>query len=220
MSKSIRSIAVAVAMVLGLCAPAVAQDKLFKDFAYDSPQKACTEAKGFYDCTDDVGATAMCKDDVDFIGQKFTLALVFSNAKLITVSLVSSFDQHLYASAVAALGQSFVLAAMSDGKTQLDLFELKGRSSSREDFVAKVASYEHSGTDSGDFTYTFFEGIDSSKAHSNMGEMLTTSATNLRCAELMLTGQDANTGVVVRFSFPNLEVAKVQAAAQKPVEAF
>lgn len=220
MSKIMGSIAVALAMALGVCGSATAQDNLFKDFAYGSPQKAYTEAEGFYDCTQYVGANALCRDDVDFIDQKFSLALYFSEARLVSVSLVSQFDPDLYASALAALRQSFTLVAMSDGKSHLDVLELKRRWSSNEDYLAKLSRYESAGAKSGNFTFTFFEGVDGSRNYPNMRAMLSASVRNIRAAELLLTGQGADTGVVISFSFPNLEAAKANVAAQKPVHAF
>ncbi|MNQ97076.1 hypothetical protein D3C85_1127070 [compost metagenome] len=50
--------------------------------------------------------------------------------------------------------------------------------------------------------------------------MLNGSADNIRCAELMLTGEGADSALYIRFSFPNLEMEKAEAAAQKPVESF
>ena len=200
MARTIVSAGTTLAMLLGMCAAAAAQDNLFKDFTYGSPQKAYTEAKGFYDCTEYVGAAAMCKDDVDFNGEKFSLALFFSDAKLTTVSLVSRFDQDLYASALGALRQSLTLVAMSDGKTQLDLFELKWRSPGQEDYAARLSSYERAGAKSGDFTYTFLEGVDVRSNYPSMSAMLSASVRSIRAAELLLTGQGEDAGVVINFS--------------------
>jgi len=212
MAKTRVCAGVALAIGLGMCATVSAHDYLFKDFAYGSPQKTYTQAKGFYDCTEYVGATAMCKDDVDFNGERFSLALYFSDAKLTTLSLVSTFDPDLYASAMQALRQAFTLVAMSDGKSRLDLLELAGQSSSKADVAAKVSSYENAGARSGDFTYTFFENVDGTRQYSSMNAMLAASAKNLRAAQLLLTGQGAEAGVVISFSFPNLEATTTKAA--------
>lgn len=199
---------------------ASAADNLFKNYVYDSPLSAYTEADGYYDCSADIGGTAMCLDDVDFIGHKFTVALVFSSSKLIIVSLVSPFDQTLYATAVGSIGKTFRLSALSDGKSQLDIIELAANATSRNAFESKLTNYESGAMSGGEITYTFFEGVDRDKKYSNATNLMAASPDNIRAAEIMLSGEGAEASVIIRFSFPKLEAKKVLAAAQKPVESF
>ncbi|MDD1015910.1 hypothetical protein [Pseudomonas rubra] len=220
MSKKMGSLGLALAITLGASPSAMAEAKLFKDFAFDSPRSAYTEAKGYYDCSEDLLAPAMCKDDVDFIGHKFTLALVFAGGKLSTVSLISDFDQELYTNAMTALSKTFMLSSMSDANTQLDLIELANSARSRDDYLTRYTRYEEVGVAAGDFTYTFLEGADTSKKYSSVPTLLNGSADNIRSAELMLTGEGADSALYIRFAFPNLEMKKAEAAAEKPVESF
>lgn len=220
MSKRMGSIGFALAMLMGASPSVMAENKLFKDIVYDSPLSTFSEAKGYYDCSEGVGAVAVCKDDVDFIGHKFTMALVFSGDKLTTVSLVSDYEQALYDAAMAALNKSFTLSMMSDGKSQLDLVELARQSRNRDEFLTKFTSYAELGTAAGDFSYTFLEGADTVNKYASMTMMLLGSPDSTRSAELVLTGEGADATLVIRFSFPKLELNKAHAAAQKPVESF
>jgi len=66
---------------------AFAEEKLFKNYVYQTPLAKFAEATGYYDCSEDVSGTARCIDDVDFLEEKFTVALIFSGDKLMMVSL-------------------------------------------------------------------------------------------------------------------------------------
>jgi hypothetical protein len=199
---------------------ASASETLFKTYTYESALSGYTEADGYYDCSADVGGTAMCVDDVDFLGHKFTAALIFSSAKLIMVSLLSPFDQSLYATAIGSIGKTFSLSALSDGKSQLDIVQLAATASNRDEFTAKLSNYEAGALSGGQMTYTFFEGVDRKKKYPNVTSLMQASPDNIRAAEILLTGEGAEAALVIRFSFPKLEAYKVTAAAKKPVESF
>lgn len=199
---------------------ASAADKLFKNYVYDSPASAYTEVAGYYDCSADIGGNALCLDNVDFIGHKFTAALIFSNSKLTVLSLVSPFDQTLSATAMGAIAKTFRLAGLSDGKSQLDIIELASSTSSNDAFESKLSNYESSAMSGGQVTYTFLEGLDRSKKYSNVLKLLESSPDNVRSAEIMLSGKGPEAALIIRFSFPKLEANKVKAAALNPVESF
>lgn len=214
-----------VGLVLGLglfggAFSASASDNLFKSYAYESPVSAYKKLKGYYDCSEEVGGTALCLDDVDFLGHKFTAALIFSNSKLIMVSLISPFDQSLYATTIGSIGKTFSLSALTDGKSQLDMVQLAAKSSSREEFASKVSNYESAALNGGNLVYTFLEGVDRNKKFTSLTSLLEASPENIRVAEVVLAGEGVESGLVIRFSFPKLEAKKVAAAAKKPVESF
>jgi hypothetical protein len=81
---------------------AATKEKLFKNYVYQFPLANYTEAGDYYDCSEDIGGTVRCIDDVDFLEEKFTVALVFSGDKLIMV------DQDLYGKAIAGFSKTFV----------------------------------------------------------------------------------------------------------------
>ncbi|CAN7365279.1 hypothetical protein LJR277_002098 [Pseudomonas sp. LjRoot277] len=219
MLKRIASFAFAAAGIFAFAQSAAAEEKLFKNYVYQSPLANYTEAAGYYDCSEDVGGTARCIDDVDFLEEKFTVALVFSGDKLIMVSLISPFDQDLYGKAIAGLSKTFTLVSMTDDKSMLDVVEVAKKVSSKDELTAKLSNFEQVGLTSGSLTYTFLEGVNA-KGQPNAVSALNASPENIRSAELVLAGEGADAGVLIRFSFPRLEANKIIQAAKKPVEAF
>lgn len=218
LKKVASSILVAGAM-LASAQGAFAEEKLFKNYVYQTPLAKFTEAAGYYDCSEDVGGTARCIDDVDFLEEKFTVALIFSGDKLMMVSLISPFDQNLYVKAIAGLSKSFTLVSMSDDKSVLDLVDTTRKAKSREEFSAKITNFEQVGLTAGNLTYTFLEGVNA-KGQPNAVSALATAPENTRSAELVLAGQGADAGLLIRFTFPRLEANKILAEAKKPVEDF
>ena len=219
MLKKIASFAFVAAGIFAFAQSAAADEKLFKNYVYQSPLANYTEAAGYYDCSEDVGGTARCVDDVDFLEEKFTVALVFSGDKLIMVSLISPFDQDLYGKAIAGLSKTFTLVSMTDDKSVLDVIEVARKVSSKDELTAKLSNFEQVGLTSGSLTYTFLEGVNA-KGQPNAVSALNASSENIRSAELVLAGEGADAGVLIRFSFPRLEANKIIQAAKKPVEAF
>lgn len=215
------SVILAASFALFICSKsAQAEDNLFKNYAYDSPLDSYTVEKGYYDCSEDVGGTARCIDDVDFIGNKFSAALVFSDGKLIMVSLFSPFDQALYSKALTTIAKTFTLVSMTDDKTLLDVLDLAATAKNQNEFQSKVANYESVGLSAGNLTYSFLEGNKVKSSYRNASSMLAAAPDATRSAELMLTGQGAEALLLVRFSYPKFEVNKARKASEEPAEAF
>jgi hypothetical protein len=220
MLKKIASFAFSAAGIFAFAQSAAAEEKLFKNYVYQSPLANYTEAAGYYDCSEDVGGKAKCIDDVDFLDEKFTVALVFAGDKLIMVSLISPFDQDLYGKAIVGLSKTFTLVSMTDDKSMLDVIEVAKKVSSKDELTAKLSNFEQVGlTSSGSLTYTFLEGVNA-KGQPNAVSALNASLENIRSAELILAGEGPDAGVLIRFSFPRLGANKVIQAAKKSVEAF
>ncbi|MFK3973595.1 hypothetical protein ACI2KS_23025 [Pseudomonas sp. NPDC087358] len=209
----------------GLCTAlashyASADDLLFKTYAHDSPITSYSSAQGYYDCTEDIGAKALCLNDVRFIDNSFTAILVFSADKLISVSLRASFDQNLYGKAIGALAQSFTLVTLADNKSQLDVVELGAKSSNKSDYATALTNYESVGLNSGNLTYTFMEKSIPTAGHKSFVSALAAAPNNVRAAELMLVSDGASNNMMIRFSLPKLEANKVLSEVKKPVEKF
>ena len=201
--------------------PAVAAEKLFKDYAYGAPSSEFTAAPGYYDCSADVGAGAICLDDVDFIGRKFTAALMFSDDKLYMLSLISEFDLDTYTKTMGALAKSFSLVAMADGSSQLDLVDLARKSASEVDFTAALNNYERVGLNAGNLTYSFIEGQNLlARKHANATVTLASVPDNSRTADLVVVSEGVGSAMGGRISFPKLEARKVEQAMAAPAEKF
>lgn len=199
---------------------ALADDNLFKGYAYNSPLESYSVAKGYYDCSEEIGGTARCIDDVDFIGNKFTAALIFSGGKLIMVSLFSPFDQELYTKAITTLSKTFTLVSMMDDTTLFDVIDLAATAKSKDEYRSKLTNFESVGLSTGNLTYTFLEGAEIKSNLRSAASMLAAAPDNVRCADLMLTGQGAEAALLIRFNYPKLEKNKAVEVSKEPVEAF
>jgi|GEM_PF-1130568 len=220
MSKKAGLVAVALGMLVAGSALA-ADNKLYKDFAYDAPKAGFVKAKGFFDCSADIGGDALCQENVDFIGHKFLQVLAFDGQKLKNVALVAQpFEQAVYASATAALSKGFVLAALANGTSQLDLIELAKKSANRNDYVTQLSNYESQSLNAGNLTYTFFEGVEMKKSYTSVAVMSMDMPENVRAAEMIVSEEGDESAIIIRFSFPKLDQKQFAEAAKKPVESF
>lgn len=217
LNKILPALVLGVSALFGLPA-AMAADTLFQGYAYESPYANYTKAKGYYDCSEQMGIKALCLDNVEFIGHKFSAALTFIDDKLNMVSLISIFDKALYEHAVDELGKSFSLSALSDASTQLDMFKLAA-STSGPAYGAKVKAFEESAFKSGSLTYSYVDSVgvtaDKKKSYRDMDAFFADAPDNFRAVELLVIGQTAETPLLIRFSFPKLDANKALEGLKK-----
>lgn len=210
------------ALALPLIAtPAAAEVKLFKKYAYGAPVSEFNTQPGYYDCSADVGPGAICLDDVEFVGSKFTAALVFSGDKLYMLSLIREFDNDTYTKTMGALAKSFSLVAMAGADSQLDLVDLARKSSNAGEFTAAINNYESVGLNAGNLTYSFIEGPNLlARKHANAAVALASVPETSRSADLVVYSGGVESALVVRFTFPKLEAMKIEQAMAAPAEKF
>lgn len=220
MSKKALAAALGVMGMLTGMQNAVAEDNLFKKYAYDTPIAKYTEAAGYYDCSTDIGATARCLDDVDFLDQKFTAALIFSGDKLIMVSLLAPYDRDLFGRAIGALAKTFTLVSLADGKSVLDIIEFAGKAKNKDEYTAKLTNYENVALAANELTYSFVEGITPDKRAANVHSLMKSAPANIRGADLIVSGEGDESSIIIKFSFPKLDENKLVQQAKKPVESF
>ncbi|MEN8640709.1 hypothetical protein [Pseudomonas sichuanensis] len=220
MSKKALAAALGVMGMLTGMQNAVAEDNLFKKYAYDTPIAKYTEAAGYYDCSTDIGATARCLDDVDFLDQKFTAALIFSGDKLMMVSLLAPYDRDLFGRAIGALAKTFTLVSLADGKSVLDIIEFAGKAKNKDEYTAKLTNYENVALAANELTYSFVEGITPDKRAANVQSLMKSAPANIRGADLIVSGEGDESSIIIKFSFPKLDENKLVQQAKKPVESF
>ena len=186
--KALAAVLAATGMLTGM-QNAMGEDNLFKKYAYDTPIAKYTEAAGYYDCSSEIGVTARCLDDVDFLDQKFIAALVFSGDKLRLVSLFAPYERDLYGRAIGALTKTFTLVSLTDGKSVLDLVELARKSKNEDEYTAKLSNYESVALTANDLTYSFVEGLTPADAQgaANVHSLMNSAPANIRGAEFILS---------------------------------
>lgn len=199
---------------------ALAAGNLFKNYVYGTPLASYKTSNGYYDCSEDVGGVARCIDGIDFIGHKFTAALIFSGSKLIMLSLISPYDSDLLATSVGTLAKTFKLSVLSDTKSQLDVIQATATARNRDELATQLTNYEGGAISSGTLTYTFYEGVDKDKRYTSVSNQLAALPDNVRAAEIVITGEGPDAVLIIRFGFPKLETNKVLEASKKPIESF
>lgn len=217
LNKLIPALAVGFSALFGTPA-AVASDILFPGYAYDSPYASYPQAKGYYDCTEQMGIKALCLDNVAFSGHSFSAALTFIDDKLNMVSLITIFDKALYLHTLDELGRSFSLSALSDSNAQLDMFKLAA-STSGPAYGAKVKEFEEVALKSGSLTYSYVDSnvapAEKKKSYRDMDAFFADAPDNFRAIELLVIGQTAETPLLIRFSFPKLDANKALEGLKK-----
>jgi hypothetical protein len=108
---------------------------------------------------------------------------------------------------------------MTDDKSIFDVVEVAKKASNQADLMAKVSNYETLGLNSGNLTYTFVEGA-KYNGQPNAVSLMMASPENARASELIVSTEDDQTSLLIRFSFPRLENNRMAEAAKKPVESF
>ncbi|WP_313054429.1 hypothetical protein [Pseudomonas lopnurensis] len=220
MKKIVSLLGVALALALP-AGPVFAADKLFKNYIYGAPLSEFNMQPGYYDCSAEVGLGAICLDDVDFIGRKFTAALIFSNDKLYMLSLLTEYDLDTYTTLIGTLAKSFSLIALADGNSQLDLIDLAQKSRGKESFAATLNNYERVGLNAGNLTYSFIEGTDMlSRNFANATVALASAPDNIRSADMVVYSEGVESALIVRFAFPKLELKKAAQVMAAPAEDF
>lgn len=204
------------ALIIGVSAlfsapAAVAADILFQNYAYDAPYDSFKSVKGYYDCSEQMGIKALCLDNVEFVGHRFSAALTFISDKLNMVSLISIFDKDLYAHTLNELGKTYRLSALSDASNQLDMFKLAA-STSGAVYASKFKEFEDTAIKSGSLTYSFVDidlaTADKKKSYRDMDAFFADAPANFRAVELLVIGLTKETPLLIRFSFPKLDANK------------
>ena len=193
---------------------------LFRDLVYDTPIKDFDQAKGYYDCSADMGYTARCVDGVTFLGHKFDLqVLAFVNGRLRSVQLVTDFKAEIYASLIKALMDGFSLIVLQSGDRRMDLIET-ARKEGESRLWPKVSEFESVALNKGDLVYMFIEQPRSAlRAFSTGFEAILKSPPTTREADVLVKEKDKEAIVSVVFSLPRRVMQDLQ-STPAPKEKF
>jgi hypothetical protein len=211
--------------MIGLVTQVVAQagdpTKLFKSYTFDAPLSMFSESDGYYDCSENIGGTARCLDDVEFLGHMFTAALSFDASRLVSVSLITDFEANLYLRVAGALGKTFGLCALQGATERLDLIELARSAKDQAAFQGRVATFESLNLSNGNLTYIFVERpIAELRGKKNAVDAILSAPPGTRAAELIVVEDESNAVLLVTFTLPKLALHKTKKAMDAPVEEF
>lgn len=118
-----------------------AGSQIFKSYSHGAIYKDYESQESYYDCSEDIGAPALCKDAVRFLSHEFTAVLAFQEYRLQSVLLVADFSQPLYQRTLAALIGKFQLVMLQSSSDRLGLIQLR-RSVSESEFTARISEFE------------------------------------------------------------------------------
>ena len=215
-------IAVCAVILLASQAVAAEQPKLFKSWAYDAPMSAFTEAEGYYDCSADFGAKALCTDEVEFLGHTFGAVLIPSSDRLQAVMLASEFDQDVYVKAIGALVKGFTMIAMRGATDQFDMVDAMRSNANAQALLTKVNDYETVHLNQGQLTYVFLEQpAEKVKQYKSAYAATVAAPTSARTAELYVVQDAEESALLIKFTLPGLYQQQVQdSVKQAPAEDF
>ena len=200
--------------------PVIAQEvMLFKDFAFGSKVSEFSENKGFYDCSEEIGSRAQCKEDIKFLDHDFFQVLIFIEGRLRFVRLATEFEATLFQRTINAMvSQKFVLVGLQNGVERLDVLELLHRG--KGDVDSKVQEFESIGLNGNGLTYMFMEAPATALQRSrNLGELLRHMPENSREVDVEVATEDGVTYLRIDFTAPKRAIKEFQNAPIK-VEKF
>ena len=195
--------------------------KLFKEYRYDAQEQEFANIDAYYDCSEDVGAPALCIDEVGFLSAQFAGVLTFQDEQLRSVSLIAEFSESLYQRVVAALVQKFQLAVLQSDNDRLDLIALRREISNQSELIARVSAFESVALTQGMLTYAFLDTKNkASGLANNVVELIQQLPEDAREVDLTV-GEDADDSwLTLKFMLPVLQIKQTEQLLRKPTEDF
>jgi hypothetical protein len=218
-------IVVGAVLAAGIVLQAAAQDgpppQLFKSYTFNAPLATFSESHGYYDCSEDLGGTARCLNDVEFLGHAFTAGLKFDAQRLMSVSLITEFDENLYFRVAGALGKTFGLCALQGATDRLDLIELARNTKDQAALQSKLSTFESLNLKNGNLTYIYVERpIAELRSKKNAVDAILTAPSGTRTADLLVVVDESSAALIVTFNLPKLALQKIKKSMDAPVENF
>ena len=212
---------VGVAFALASLSVLASGPKLFKEYRYDAQEQEFANIDAYYDCSEDVGAPALCIDEVGFLSAQFAGVLTFQDKRLRSVSLIAEFSETLYQRVVAALVQKFQLAVLQSDNDRLDLIALRREISNQSELTARVSAFESVALTQGMLTYAFLDTKNkASGLAKNVVELIQQLPEDAREVDLTV-GEDAyDSWLTVKFMLPVLQIKQTEQLLRKPTEDF
>jgi hypothetical protein len=206
-------LAIALSSGLGLCASipsAVAGVTLFKNYTHGTPISSFTT--GYYDCSNEQ-QKGRCVDKVDFLGEKFTVALLFRDSFLDQVALIAPYKQSLYPTVSDALAKSFNIISLENTQSFLDMVTLRN-TVTQDEYVKQFMAFESSALATGDLTYSYLE-VPETVGYRDVQGILAAAPEDVRRAAIRIVSEHGSASLVLTFDLPNVNYKYVAQQAEK-----
>lgn len=188
---------------------ASAADPLFGKYNHGAALKGIGEKQGFAPCLVSTGVTARCKENVEYAGGRFRLALTFEKQKLEDAALYGEYSDAAYRRVLQQVAKGYMLVAIADDKNVVDvLAHTLNPNRSAEDAKA-IGDFETHALRSGNITYRLYEQLDQYvKPGLSAKQVLASLPTNIRVAEVTVKREQSGSLLIVKFARPGLDAKK------------
>lgn len=210
-------LAIALSSGLGLCASiptAAAGVTLFKGYTHGTPISKYTSANGYYDCSNEL-QKGRCTDNVEFLGETFTVALLFREDLLDQVALIAPYKQSLYPKVSDALSKTFNIISLENPQSLLDMVTLRN-TVTQDEYVKQFMAFENAALATGDLTYSYLE-VPVTEGYKDVQGILSAAPEDVRRAAIRIMSEQGSATLVLRFDLPNVNYKYV---AQQAEETF
>lgn len=206
---------------------------LFKSLSYGDQQSSFTAKDGYYDCEKKYGENLkkfgenlICNDDMQFAEHSFIGVLSFDDNKLNTVILITNFEENLMLKIPVILLKTMPVVMIEGKAEELDLLKLrKEESSDRKSYQQKFLEFAGRNRANGFVRFTHIEAPENELFQYNfVMEAIDALPTKTRFAEFIYGDEGAQPVLVLRFSYPKLDLRnllkEMKEITEKPVEKF
>jgi hypothetical protein len=192
-----------------------AQTPIFREYIYQAPVSAFAESAGYFDCSEDLGGVARCKENVRFLDEDFTVALRFINQQLQSVLLMTEFDQNVYTKIFGALNNNFTFVAMKDRSTIFDLLAMRKQVRNERELTDRISEFEAVALNDGQLSYFFIEEpVDMLVKFASATQAERESGKTKRSAQIIVSEDADGAYLVTEFSLPRRDVEQMQKTMQ------
>lgn len=179
---------------------------IFKEYKYGQPLSLYSSNSEYTDCSDVFGQTALCKENVQFLGHMFTAGLLFDNQQLTTVSLYTPYSDQLYTTIVSSLPQNnFGLFLLKDSKQQIDVLE-SFKTKGSDLTLKQINEFESRLADEPEINFSFVENPQQYQSCKNITELLLQLKDDTRGLDLSLEEDTEGSWLYLTFSFPKKDL--------------
>lgn len=190
---------------------ASAADPLFGKYNYGAAQKGIGEKQGFAPCLESTGVTARCKENVDYAGGRFRLALTFEKQKLVEASLYGEYSDAAYRRVLQQVAKTYMLVAIADDKQVVDVLAHTLNPNRTEADAKAIGDFETHALRNGSITYRLYEQLDQYiKPGLDARQVLATVPASIRVAEVTVKHGKSDNWLIVKFSRPGLALKKAR----------